>query len=57
MEIDKINPHLAARLFTAFAKYRKFDEATKEAARQVLRQVAADISLSDVSRETVERMI
>ncbi len=57
MEIDKINPHLAARLFTAFAKYRKFDEATKEMARSVLKKVAADKTLSDVSRETVERMI
>ena len=57
MEIDKINPHLAARLFTAFAKYRKFDESVKESARKVLRKVAADKTLSDVSRETVERMI
>lgn len=57
LKIDKINPHLAARLFTSFAKYLKFDEETKIAAKQVLETVAKDKSLSGVSRETVERMI
>lgn len=55
--VDKINPHLAARLFTAFAKYRKFDEATQMAARRVLESVRENKDLSSVSRETVERML
>lgn len=57
LKIDKINPHLAARLFTAFAKYRKFDDQTKASAKAVLQSVVADKSLSPVSRETVERML
>ncbi len=57
MPIDKINPHLAARLFTAFAKYRKFDDETKALARSVLTRVMEDTSLSGTSRETVERLL
>ena len=57
LKIDKINPHLAARLFTAFAKYLKFDEETKAAAKKVLQSVVEQKDLSAVSRETVERMI
>lgn len=57
LKIDKINPHLAARLFTAFAKYRKFDDQIKASAKAVLQSVVADKSLSPVSRETVERML
>lgn len=57
MSIDKINPHLAARLFTAFAKYRKFDEQTKAEARAVLTQVKNNPDLSGTSRETVERLL
>ena len=57
LKIDKINPHLAARLFTLFSKYLKFDESTKEAAKAVLSTVAKEETLSGVSRETVERLI
>ncbi len=57
MPIDKINPHLAARLFTAFAKYRKFDTETKVLARAILTRVKEDTSLSGTSRETVERLL
>ncbi len=57
LKIDKINPHLAARLFTAFAKYLKFDEKTKASAQKVLQSVVEQKDLSAVSRETVERMI
>lgn len=55
--IDKINPHLAARLFTAFSKYRKFDAATQTTAKAVLTRLAEDKTLSNVSRETIERML
>lgn len=55
--VDKINPHLAARMFTAFSKYRKFDEDTKMMARQALEMVQGNKELSSVSRETVERML
>ena len=57
LKIDTINPHLAARLFTSFSKYLKFDEQTKETAKTVLSTVAKETSLSSVSRETVERLI
>lgn len=57
MPIDKINPHLAARLFTVFAKYRKFDEETKALAREVLTRVKENPDLSGTSRETVERLL
>ncbi len=55
--VDKINPHLAARMFTAFAKCRKFDEATQKEAALVLENVKNQPDLSAVSRETVERML
>lgn len=57
MIVDAINPHLAARLFTAFAKYRKFDEDTKAAAKAVLTSVKDNEKLSATSRETVEKML
>ena len=57
LKIDKINPHLAARMFTAFSKYLKFDEATKGAAQKVLKSVVEMKDLSPVSRETVEKML
>ena len=57
MLIDKINPHLAARLFTSFAKYRKCDAETQTQARLVLSHIVNDVSLSGTSRETVERLL
>ena len=57
LKIDKINPHMAARLFTAFAKYLKFDANTQEEAKKVLKSVQDEKELSGVSRETIERMI
>ena len=57
MAVDKINPNLAARLFTAFSKYRKLDETTKSSAQAVLKELASDKNLSSISRETIERMI
>ncbi len=57
LKIDKINPHLAARLFTSFAKYLKFDEETKTAAKSVLQSVIAQKDLSSVSKETVDRLL
>lgn len=55
--IDRINPHLSARLLTAFSKYKKFDENRQKIVRNVLQELQAMPSLSSLARETVERMI
>ena len=55
--IDRINPHLSARLLTAFSKYKKFDFHRQNAARAALQELQALPSLSALARETVERMI
>ncbi len=56
-KIDAINPHLAARLLTAFAKSVKLDVKTTIAAQKALKHLASMETLSSLSRETVERMI
>lgn len=57
MIVDKLNPHLAGRMFTAFAKYKRFAPAIQEQAKAVLNEVYADKTLSDISKETVERLL
>lgn len=55
--IDKLNPHLSARLLTAFSKYRKFDATRQSAAREVMTNLLAIDDLSTNARETVERIM
>ena len=55
--IDRINPHLSARLLTAFSKYKKFDVGRQAAARAALQELQAMSSLSALARETVDRMV
>lgn len=55
--VDKLNPHLSARLLTAFARFKKFDSARKAAARLALEGLLAIPDLSTNARETVERIL
>ncbi len=55
--IDKLNPHLSARLLTAFSKYRKFDATRQSAAREAMTNLLAIDDLSTNARETVERIM
>lgn len=55
--IDKINPHLSARLLTAFAKYKKFSKTHQEMARDVIKTILADKNLSINAKETLSRML
>lgn len=57
LKVDSINPNIAARMFTAFSKYRKFEESIKEAAKNALTKVLKTNKLSSVSKETVEKLI
>lgn len=55
--IDKLNPHLSARLMTAFSKYRKFDEKHQVLAREAMAGLLAISDLSTNARETIERIM
>ena len=55
--IDKLNPHLSARLLTAFARYNRFPEANQKQARIVLEALLRQQNLSINAKETIERML
>lgn len=55
--IDKLNPHLSARLLTAFSRYKKFPEANQKQAQIVLEGLLRQPDLSTNAKETIERML
>lgn len=55
--IDKLNPNLAARLTTAFAKYKKMPAALRADAERILRPLLDIETLSVTTKETVERLL
>ena len=55
--IDKLNPHLSARLLTAFSRYKKFPEANQKQAQIVLEGLLRQPDLSINAKETIERML
>lgn len=57
IEVDKINPSMAAMLFAKMSKYKHFEPSAGEAARTILKRLLEGKNLSSISAETVERML
>ena len=57
MELDSINPQVAARLARALDRWKKLTEPYRSAAREALVRVAAKTDLSNDVREVVERAL
>ncbi len=55
--IDKLNPHLSARLLTAFSKIKKFSKKRQEYAQKALNDLLSVKKLSTNARETIERIL
>ena len=57
MELDSINPQVAARLARALDRWKKLAEPYRSAAREALVRVAAKSDLSNDVREVVDRAL
>jgi aminopeptidase N len=57
MELDAINPQVAARLARAMDRWRKLAEPQRTAAREAIARVAAKPDLSNDVREVVTRAL
>ena len=57
MELDGINPQVAARLARALDRWKKLSEPYRGAAREALTRVAAKLDLSNDVREVVSRAL
>ncbi len=57
IELDGINPQLAARLARALDRWKKLAEPYRSAAREAITRVAAKSDLSNDVREVVERAL
>ncbi len=57
LELDAINPQVAARLARAMDRWRKLADPYRSAAREALARVAAKPDLSNDVREVVSRAL
>jgi len=57
LELDAINPQVAARLARAMDRWRKLAEPYRTAAQEALQRVAAKSDLSSDVREVVTRAL
>ena len=57
MELDSINPQVAARLARALDRWKKLAEPYRSAAREAIARVAAKVDLSNDVREVVSRAL
>ncbi|MFN0218094.1 MAG: aminopeptidase N [Hyphomicrobium sp.] len=57
IEIDRINPQVAARLLGAFRSYRSLEAKRRRRAHAAIERVAAAANVSRDSREIVSRML
>jgi aminopeptidase N len=57
MELDGINPQVAARLARALDRWKKLAEPQRSAAREAIARVAAKADLSNDVREVVSRAL
>jgi aminopeptidase N len=57
LEIDALNPQVAARMLGAFRSYRSLEPKRKALAKSALKQVAAATRLSRDCQEIVSRML
>lgn len=57
LELDKINPQVAARLLAAFAQWKKFDAARRELMQAQLERIKSEENLSPDTFEIVSRYL
>ena len=57
IELDAINPQVAARLARAMDRWKKLTEPYRSAAREALSRVAAKTDLSNDVREVIDRAL
>ena len=57
MELDAINPQVAARLARALDRWKKLAEPYRSAAREAITRVAAKSDLSNDVREVINRAL
>jgi aminopeptidase N len=57
LELDPLNPQIAARIARAFDRWRKFDAARQEKARAALERVRSAASLSKDVAEVVSKAL
>ena len=57
IELDGINPQVAARLARALDRWKRLAEPYRSAAREALKRVAAKTDLSNDVREVIERAL
>jgi len=57
MELDSINPQVAARLARALDRWKKLAEPYRSAAREAIARVAGKTDLSNDVREVVSRAL
>jgi aminopeptidase N len=57
IELDAINPQVAARLARALDRWKKLEEPLRRAAREAITRVAAKPDLSNDVREVVSRAL
>ena len=57
LELDALNPQVAARLASSFNQYRRFDEGRQQLMRAQLERIAAKDGLSKDVREIVGRAL
>jgi aminopeptidase N len=57
VELDRLNPSVAARLLTAFGRWRRFDEGRQGLMRAELERVAGTAGLSRDSYEIASKSL
>jgi aminopeptidase N len=57
IELDAINPQVAARLARAMDRWKRLAEPYRSAAREALARVAAKTDLSNDVREVIDRAL
>ena len=57
LELDKLNPQVAARIATAFRSWRSLEPGRREKARYTLRQILEQTGLSTDLKDIVERSL
>ncbi len=57
VELDKINPQIAARLLGSLSRWRRYDQERQQQMRQALEQISRSSGLSPDCYEVVEKSL
>jgi hypothetical protein len=57
LQLDKLNPQVAARMMEAFTRWRKFDETRQSKMKKVLQRIKAEPKLSNDIFEVVNKCL